>query len=168
MAQAKTEKVIPKEKSIPKEEELETLVRILGFDIPGSKSLYPGLTRIKGVSWAVSNLTCTKLGFLKSKKVSELSKSDIAKIEQFLKSFPAPDFLKNRRFDLESGENAHYFGVDLDLKKEFDIKRLRKIKSYRGLRHAAKLPSRGQRTRSNFRSKGKAVGVKRKKLGKKS
>jgi small subunit ribosomal protein S13 len=49
------------------------------------------------------------------------------------------------------------------MKKEFDIKRLRKIKSYRGIRHASKLPVRGQRTRANFRRKGHAVGVKRKK-----
>ena len=70
---------------------------------------------------------------------------------------------------------AHSFGLliklparqkankHLDIKKEFDIKRLREIKSYRGIRHSAKLPSRGQRTRSHFRKKGIAMGVKRKK-----
>jgi len=49
------------------------------------------------------------------------------------------------------------------MQKEFDIKRFRKMKSYRGLRHANKLPVRGQRTRSNFRAKGKTVGVRKKK-----
>ena len=53
---------------------------------------------------------------------------------------------------------------DLIFSKQQDVRRLQKIKSYRGLRHAANLPLRGQRTKSNFRrNKGKAVGVKRKK-----
>ena len=51
---------------------------------------------------------------------------------------------------------------DLDIQKEFDIKRLKKIKSYRGLRHAQGLPVRGQRTRSHFRKKGGAVSVRKK------
>ena len=151
-----------------KEEEGEVLVRIMGFDIPGSKNIYAGLTRIKGISWIISNAVCIKLGFEKSKKISELSKPDIQKIEEFLKKLPVYDFLKNRRFDPETGKSEHFYGVDLDLKREFDIKRLRKIKSYKGIRHAARLPVRGQRTRSHFRKGGKAVGVKKKKLGKKA
>jgi small subunit ribosomal protein S13 len=157
----------PKEQK-QKDEEKEILVRVMGYDIPGSKNLYTGLTRIKGVSWTISNAACIKLNFPKSKKVSELSKDDIKKIEDFLKELPLPEFLKNRRFDRESGKSGHFYGIDLDLKKEFDIKRHRKIKSYVGIRHAARQPVRGQRTRSHFRQKGKAVGVKKKKLGKKA
>ena len=93
---------------------------------------------------------------------------DIRKIEDFLKKYPVADFLKNRCFDIESGESKHLFGVDLDMAKKFDLKRLKQIKSYRGIRHTAKLPVRGQRTRAHFRGKGKAVGVSKKKLGKKS
>jgi len=51
----------------------------------------------------------------------------------------------------------------LKLRKEFDIKRLKKVKSYRGMRHAFGLPVRGQRTRSHFR-KGRSVGVQKKKV----
>ena len=52
----------------------------------------------------------------------------------------------------------------LELQKEFDIKRLKKIKSYRGIRHTLGLPSRGQRTKGNFRPhKMKGVGIKKKK-----
>ena len=146
----------------PQKEENEMLIRILGFDIPGSKNLYSGLTRIKGISWTISNAACIKLGFPKSKKVSELSKEDIQKIESFLEDLPVYDFLKNRRTDLESGQTAHFFGTDLDMKRDFDIKRLREIKSYRGVRHALKQPVRGQRTRSHFRRRGVAMGVKKK------
>lgn len=149
-------------RAVQQQDENEILVRILGYDIPGSKNVMTGLTRIKGVSWAISNMTCIKLNIPKSKKISELSKQEIQELETFFKSFEVLGFLKNRRFDLESGESKHYFGSNLDVKREFDIKRLREIKSYRGLRHALKLPVRGQRTRSHFRSKGVAMGVKRK------
>ena len=52
----------------------------------------------------------------------------------------------------------------MDLKKDFDIKRLKKIKSYKGFRHSSKLPLRGQRTKGNFRkNRAKSVGIKKKK-----
>jgi small subunit ribosomal protein S13 len=160
----KTEKAekVEKPKKHEEREEHEMLVRILGYDIPGSKNLYTGLIRIKGISWAISNAVCIKLGFPKNKKVSELSKPDIQKIENFLETLPVYDFLKNRRTDIETGKTEHFFGTDLDMKRDFDIKRLREIKSYRGIRHALKQPVRGQRTRSHFRKKARAMGVKKK------
>src|SRR4030042_4430706 len=141
----------PEKQRKPEIEEHEVLVRIFGYDIPGSKNLYTGLTRIKGVSWAISNAVCLKIGFPKSKKVSEISKAEIQKIENFLEELPIYDFLKNRRTDVETGKTGHFYGTDLDMKRDFDIKRLREIKSYRGIRHALKQPVRGQRTRSHFR-----------------
>jgi small subunit ribosomal protein S13 len=153
----------PKKKPEASREENEVLVRILGYDIPGSKNVYAGLTRIKGVSWAISNAACIKLALPKSRKILELSKQDIQKIESFLKELPVYDFLKNRRTDMETGLTAHFYGSDLDMKRDFDIKRLKEIKSYRGMRHAFKLPVRGQRTRSHFRTKGKAMGIKKRK-----
>ena len=54
-------------------------------------------------------------------------------------------------------------GSDLELARDFDIKRLKKIKSYRGIRHVAGLPTKGQRTRANFRkNKKKGAGIKKK------
>ena len=161
-APAKDEADAKKEEISKKEEEYESLVRIISYDIPGTKQLLAGLTRIKGVSWNLAKAICKKVKIDPSKKVSELSEEEIKKIEEYIKQPDIPAFLKNRQKDLESGEDVHLHGTDLDLRKEFDIKKLRKIKSLRGLRHAAKLPVRGQRTRANFRSKGKAVGVRRK------
>lgn len=144
-----------------------SLIRILSTDIPGNKNVYTGLTRIKGVSWSLSNAICHCLHIDKRKRISTLTKEEIEKISEFIKNPKVPVFLLNRRFDLESGESKHYTGTDLDLKKEFDIKRLKKIRSYRGLRHAIGAPVRGQRTRSHFR-KNKVVGVMKKaKVGKK-
>ena len=73
-------------------------------------------------------------------------------------------FLLNRRKDFESGLDKHLSSTDLELQRDFDIKRLKKIKSYRGIRHAAGQPVRGQRTKAHFRkNRGKSVGIKSKK-----
>lgn len=162
MAEATTEK--PHYQKKPEEE--ETLIRILGHDIPGSKNIFSGLTRIKGVSWSISNAICFKLNISKLKKISSLTKDEIHKIETFLHEMHVPDFLKNRRFDPETGETKHFLGTDLEMKREFDVKRLIKIKSYRGIRHASGQPVRGQRTRAHFRNKKnkQAVGLKKKKV----
>jgi small subunit ribosomal protein S13 len=145
------------------EDDREILIRIFGHDIPGSKNVYAGLTRIKGVSWSLSNVVCKKLSLDKRSKILDLDKSQTEKIEDFLSKSEISDFLKNRMNDFETGESKHILSNDLDMKKEFDIKRMKKIKSYKGNRHSFKLPVRGQRTRSNFRRSGIAVGVKRKK-----
>lgn len=146
----------------------ETLVRILNRDLPGSKNVYAGLTRIKGISWSISNVICVKAEIDSKKKLKDLTKDEILRIEKFMEKFDVANFLKNRQKDFDSGEDKHLLSNDLDLRKEFDIKRLKKIKSYRGLRHSLGQPSRGQRTRSHFRTSGIAVGVRKPKAGKKS
>ncbi len=157
----------PEKKRQTVEENNEMLVRIYRYDIPSSRNMYAGLTRIKGVSWAISNAVCISLNIPQSKKIAELTKDEIKRIEEFLDNLRVPDFLKNRRNDRETGKSAHFYGTDLDMKREFDIKRLREIKSYRGQRHALKLPVRGQRTRSHFRThKTIAVGRKAKAVAK--
>ncbi len=154
----------PKKAPPMKEQETESLVRILGYDIRGSRNLYTGLTKIKGVSWAISNAVCLQLGVDRTKKIGVLSKDEVKQIEDALRNVKIADFMKNRRVDPETGETKHFYGTDLDMKRDFDIRRLKKIRSYRGIRHTAGQPVRGQRTRSHFRKKGRtAVGVKRKK-----
>ena len=153
----------PTEKQARQQELAESLIRVKGFDIPDSKNVYTALTYIKGISWTISNAICKKLNLEKTKRLRELSKQDIEKIEKFLEEMPIADFLKNRRNDEKTGETKHLIGTNLDMAKEFDIKAMRRIRSYKGIRHGLKLPVRGQRTRSHFRTKGrKAVGVKRK------
>ena len=155
-----------REAPVKKKVDYFSIIRILQTDIPGNKNLLTGLTYIKGVSWSISNALCILLKYNPLKKIAELSEEEIERITEFLKGNKEgmPDFLKNRRIDFETGETSHLIGNELDMKKEFDIRRLKKIRSYRGLRHAFGHPTRGQRTRSNFRSKKRqAVGVKRKK-----
>lgn len=142
----------------------ERVVRLLSKDIEGKMTLYSGLTKVKGISWAMSNVICKKLGISKYKKIGDLTDEEIKKIIEFMKDPSIPNYLVNRQKDLETGENKHLLGSDLELRKDFDIKRLKKIKSYRGLRHSAKLPLRGQRTKGHFRSnRKKGGGIKKKK-----
>jgi small subunit ribosomal protein S13 len=139
------------------------VVRILSKDIEGKTKVYSGLTQIKGVSWTLSNATCQTLGIDKEKKIGALTDEEIDKIQKFLKNPELPSYLLNRRQDLETGEDKHLVGSDLELKVEFDVKRLKKIRSYRGLRHQAGLPLRGQRTKGNFRrNRKKGAGIKKK------
>jgi small subunit ribosomal protein S13 len=152
-----------------KGKEISRIIRIMQTDIPGEKQLVIGLTKIKGISWSFSNALCHKMKLDIKRNISSLNEEEIKKIEGFIKNPELPSFLLNRRKDLESGEDKHLLTSDLELRKEFDIKRLKKIRSYRGLRHALGQPTRGQRTRGHFREKGKAVGVvKKSKPGKKS
>jgi small subunit ribosomal protein S13 len=155
-----------KEKRRPAEGKNEgKLVRVLGKDLRGEMKVSSGLTKIPGISWAFSNAICKSLKIEKDKKIQEISEEEMKVLEEFVKNPELPGFLKNRQKDLEGGEDKHVSGSDLKLRKEFDIKRLRKIKSYRGNRHALGLPVRGQRTKSNFRknrAKSGAVGVKKK------
>lgn len=136
----------------------ESLIRILSTDIPGHMGVYAGLTRIKGISWSYSNAVCNVLKIEKNKKIQELSEEEIKKISDFIKNPKVPDFILNRKKDFETGKSGHLTGTDLDLTKEFDIKRMKKIKSYKGIRHILGQPVRGQRTKSHFR-KNRAVGV---------
>ena len=142
---------------------LDKIIRIASKDVPGSLSLYTGFTKIKGISWTMSRVICKNLNLDKGRKIGSLSEEEIKKIEDFIKNPKAPKYILNRQKDFDTGEDGHLTGVNLELKKEADIKRLKKIKTYRGLRHSAKLPVRGQRTRANFRkNKQKGVGIKKK------
>lgn len=134
------------------------LIRILGKDLRGDKKISVGLTKIRGISWAFSSALCKILNIDPNKKIQELNEDETKNIETIVKEVSVPNFLKNRQKDFDKGEDLHLYGADLKLRQEFDIKRLRKIKSYRGVRHANKLPVRGQRTKSNFRPNKKKSG----------
>ena len=146
------------------EQREESLFRLAGTDIPGDLSVYAGLTKIKGISWSLSNAICKSLGIDKKRKVSTLTEKESEKIIGFVKSSTLPNWLLNRKKDPETGKDRHLITTELDLQREFDIRKMKKIKSYKGVRHSQGQPVRGQRTRSHFRRKGLSIGVKRAKV----
>ena len=74
-----------------------------------------------------------------------------------------PDWLLNRQKDYDTGNDIHHVSVDLKMTHDEDLNRMKKVKSYKGIRHASGHKVRGQRTYSNGR-KGLALGVSRKKV----
>jgi small subunit ribosomal protein S13 len=148
----------------PQEEKrmAEVLIRVFSTDVPGNLKVYHGLTKVKGISWAMSNAICNSINLDKNKKMQELTEKDLEMITNFIKSPKMPDWLLNRRNDEETGETKHLITSDLDMAKEFDIRKMKKMKSYKGWRHAMGQPVRGQRTKSHFR-KGGAMGVQKSK-----
>lgn len=139
------------------------LVRILNTDIDSQRSIYQGLCKIKGISNAYSNAICLNINIDKGKLIKDLTKEEIQKIEQTVKNPQLHPWLLNNQKDYESGKDEHISTTDLKFRIDSNKKKLMRIKSYRGLRHAVGLPVRGQRTKANFRKSGKAVGVAKKK-----
>ena len=141
---------------------MKELVRIANADIPGKRDIYHALCHIHGVSVSFSNAVCSIMGLNRKEKIGELSDQQLKQIEEMIKSPKTlPHYLFNRRKDPGTGNDLHVIGTDLRLQNEFDVRLMKKIKSYKGMRHAYGLPVRGQRTRGNFR-KGVAVGVMKK------
>jgi small subunit ribosomal protein S13 len=146
--------------------ELKTIVRIANVDVDGEKPIYHELTKIKGIGTSFSRLVCSLVGLSKTIKAGELSEEEIQRIEAAITKpgeFGAPDWMLNRRKEPETANNIHLITSDLKFIQDNDIKLMRKIKSYKGMRHSARLPVRGQKTKSNFRkNKGKVASVKKK------
>ncbi len=149
-------------------QEYKHIVRVGGTDIDGQESLIQGLTRIKGVGLRLSKTLITHLSLDPNLRLGYITDEAISNIEKVLKDPVAaglPNWFVNRQRDRMSGKMLHLTGSDLDFAQRNDIDRLRRIKSWRGLRHTLGLKVRGQHTRTTGRG-GVAVGVSRKKLQK--
>lgn len=147
--------------------ELKGIVRIIDRDIVGTMPIRYAIARGKGVSFMMANAICSVLKLDPEKKVGYVSSEELKKIEDCARNpvkYGIPNWLFNRRKDLETGEDKHLVSAELDLNKTFDIRLLRKIKSYKGVRHSLGSKTlRGQRTKTGARKKKSALGVQRKK-----
>jgi small subunit ribosomal protein S13 len=119
--------------------------RILGVDVPGRRPTYIALTYLYGIGRTTAIEVCRRLDIDMQKKADDLSEDEVAKI--------------NSHHDKE-------YTTEGQLRRTLqqNIARLRDIHSYRGLRHRRSLPVRGQRTRTNARTR---KGVKKTVAGKK-
>ena len=168
------------EEAKPKEEKKETvkhnaekqvdvmsLVRVVGTDLDGEKSVYRAIMKIKGIRYSMSKAICKVSGIDPKKKLGNLNENEIEKLEEIIKEplkFNIPTYFINRRRDLETGKDMHLTGMDLTVANRFDVQKQVGMKTYRGWRHMLGQPVRGQRTRSSFRGTGKAVGVLKKEI----
>ena len=146
--------------------EFKHIIRIGNVDLPGDKPIKIALKKIKGIGFNMAAVSCNVAGINKSKKAGDLNDAEIKKLDEIISNPEKnlPSWLYNQRKEYETGEDKHVLIGTLDFIKDNTIKRLRKIKTYKGIRHSRNLPTRGQRTKANFRkSKGKVVGVAKKK-----
>lgn len=146
--------------------ETKEVVRIARTDIDGTKAVASAITSLKGVGDMYGHAISKAIDVEETEKIGDLEEDTIDEIEEFIKNpeeLEIPAWMRNRRKDRETGENGHLIESDLELKKEFDIRRLKDIDSYKGWRHEIGLPVRGQKTKSSFRS-GAKVGVSRARL----
>ncbi|MFH1849869.1 MAG: 30S ribosomal protein S13 [archaeon] len=147
-------------------EEFKHIIRIANTDLDGNMKVSQSLTKIRGIGFMFANMACTLVGVDKNKKTGYLSDSEIKNLDSFTTdpvSHGAPEWMLNRRSDPETGKAMHLTSTDRKFTIDNDLKIMKKMKSYKGVRHAAGLPVRGQKTKSNFRrNKGKVhLGVKK-------
>ena len=110
------------------------MARIAGVDLPNEKRVEIGLTYIFGIGLTTSKQILTATGINPDTRVTDLTEDDIAKLREYIE---------------------HNLQVEGDRRRAvaFDIKRLIEIGSYRGTRHRKGLPVRGQRSKTNARTR---------------
>ncbi len=110
------------------------MARISGVDLPNEKRVEIGLTYIFGIGLTTSKKILAATGINPDTRVKDLSEDDIAKLREYIE---------------------HNLEVEGDRRRAiaFDIKRLIEIGSYRGTRHRKGLPVRGQRSKTNARTR---------------
>jgi len=141
------------------------IIRIANSDVSGEERLANALTSIRGIGPRISNAIVQKLKLNPNKLAGKLDDKNVVDIENAIMNLNdyVPDWLLNRQKDYDTGENIHPVSVELKMTHDEDLNRMKKVKSYKGIRHASGHKVRGQRTYSNGR-KGLALGVSRKKV----
>jgi small subunit ribosomal protein S13 len=110
------------------------MARIAGVDLPRNKRVETGLTYIYGIGQATSSEILGKAGVNPDTRIKDLTEAEVAALREVI----------DREYRVEG---------DLRREVQQNIRRLVDIGCYRGLRHRRNLPSRGQRTRTNARTK---------------
>jgi len=146
--------------------EFQYIIRFAGTDIEGTQPVTYALTNVKGVGIKIANAIVEKAGIDPATRMGLLSSAEVEKLEEIITNpvkYDIPMWLLNRRKDLETGKDTHLLSSDLVLQTKNDIDQMKKIRSWKGIRHSYGLKVRGQRTKTTGR-KGKAIGVKKKEM----
>ncbi len=153
-----------KEGPAPKEggPEIKHIVRIAETDLEGKRSVQYALTGIKGISRRTAKVLAVNAGLDPIATLGYLNDTDIEKLQISVDNVQTivPYWMMNKQNDFMTGEDRHVIGTDVILSLNEDLNTMKKIRSYKGVRHERGLKVRGQRTRSTGR-KGRTVGVTR-------
>jgi small subunit ribosomal protein S13 len=109
------------------------MARIAGVDLPNNKRTEISLTYIYGIGLSTAQKICKDTGVSMDTRMKDLSEEDLFKLRDYIE------------------KNVKVEG-DLRTERNMNIKRLKDIRCYRGIRHIRRLPCRGQKTRTNART----------------
>ncbi|MFN7311599.1 MAG: 30S ribosomal protein S13 [Vampirovibrionales bacterium] len=110
------------------------MARLVGVDLPKNKKVLYALPYIYGVGYSLSKVILEKTGIDPDKRVKDLTETEVNKLREAI-------------------EGTYIVEGDLRRQEAMNIKRLMEIASYRGIRHRRGLPCRGQRTKTNARTR---------------
>jgi small subunit ribosomal protein S13 len=110
------------------------MARIAGVNLPNQKRLEIGLTYIFGIGQPTAQQICDALGLSRDTKIRDLTEEEVSKLRDYI-------------------DENHQVEGDLRRERTQAIKRLSEIGAYRGMRHRRNLPARGQRTKTNARTR---------------
>ena len=118
------------------------MARIAGINIPENKHVVIGLTSVYGIGRSRANTICNKVKIKFTTKVKDLLEDELESLRSAVADYT----------------------IEGDLRREvaLNIKRLMELNTYRGLRHRRNLPVRGQRTKTNARTRKRGKGKRRK------
>lgn len=143
--------------------EFKYIVRIAGRDLDGKKKIAAALADVRGIGMNIAYSLLDILRIDSRLRLGNLNEQQIGQIETSLRDLVKtglPDWMANRRKDLDRGATVHLISSDLALAIKEDLEREKQMMSWRGVRHSLGLTVRGQRTRTTGR-KGRTIGVKK-------
>ncbi|MDP2666735.1 MAG: 30S ribosomal protein S13 [Candidatus Diapherotrites archaeon] len=145
------------------------IVRIAGRDLNGNKPIYHALAEIKGIGTRMARILAYEFERVHHvshlTKIGELPEDMDAHLEQIVLNpllHQVPLWAVNRRQAI-AGKDGHLVMNDLDFAIRNDLQTMKKLHSYKGVRHSLGLTVRGQRTKTSGRKRGASVGVDKKK-----
>lgn len=147
-----------------KKADFSNLLRIIGTGIEGHRTLAFGLSKIRGVGRRLAEAIVRVSGFDPNIRIGLLTEADQERLVEIIHEpvkFGIPTWMVNRQKDLRTGEYRHIVGNDLELVTKMDVDRMKRTRTWKGIRHMYNLKVRGQRTRTTGRH-GLVVGYLRK------
>ncbi|MEM0016969.1 MAG: 30S ribosomal protein S13 [Candidatus Korarchaeum sp.] len=145
--------------------ELKRVVRLLNTTLDGTKPVLISLTNVKGISYTLATAILRKAGVNPTKRLGELTEEEYSRIEDVVndpEKYGIPWWIMNRQKDYRSNESTILIGDDVNWYVTQDINLMKKMGSWKGIRHELGLKVRGQRTKTTGRA-GRTVGYQRKK-----
>jgi small subunit ribosomal protein S13 len=150
-----------------KNENIKYIVRLANTNLDGTRQAVYALSNIRGIGYRTAEILLKKLNIPRNVKLGELDDNKIEEIKEAIERGYGelyPYWSLNHQRDIQTGENLLKVGPDLGVALQDDVNRMKRTRSYKGMRHEKGKKVRGQRTRSNGR-KGLAVGVMKKREG---